>query len=253
LQRQVIQRPNNFQTPAVGSQNVQRTQAAQDLPPVDRRCFNCGENGHYANRCPNPRTCAYQPATSTPAPTHGANSIPVATKQKYARGRVNHVAMEEAQDAPDVVLGMFFTNDTSAVVLFDSWASHSFISVVYVEKHNLPIAFLKCQMIACSTGGDMPTRQLCPKVNLKIGGGADFVANLIILKSKGIDVILGMDWLSKHKVLIDCAKKSIKLTTSDGKEMEYDAEPMVNAKGAANRMKLNLLDASQGPMVPVVN
>jgi hypothetical protein len=58
----------------------------------------------------------------------------------------------------------------------------------------------------------MPIRQLCPKLNLKIRG-LDFVANLIVLKSKGIDIILGMDWLSKHKVLIDCAKKSIKLTT----------------------------------------
>jgi hypothetical protein len=46
--------------------------------------------------------------------------------------------VEEAQEASDVVIGMFFINDTSAVVLFDSGASHSFISVAYVEKHNLP-------------------------------------------------------------------------------------------------------------------
>jgi hypothetical protein len=57
-------------------------------------------------------------------------------------GRVNHVAVEEAQEAPDVVLGMFFINATSALVLFDSGASHSFISPAYVEKHNLPIALL---------------------------------------------------------------------------------------------------------------
>jgi hypothetical protein len=43
-----------------------------------------------------------------------------------------------------------------------------------------------------------------------------------------------MDWLSKHKVLIDCAKKSIKLTTSDRKELEFVAEPVVTAKGVAN-------------------
>jgi hypothetical protein len=73
------------------------------------------------------------------------------------------------------------------------------------------------------------------------------------LESKGIDVILGMDLLSKHKVLIDCTKKSIKLTTLDGKEMEYVIEPIVTAKGDANRVKLNQLDASQEPVVPVVN
>jgi hypothetical protein len=83
--------------------------------------------------------------------------------------------------------------------------------------------------------------------------GVDFFANLIVLESKGIDVILGMDWLSKHKVLIDCAKKSIKLTTSDGKELEFIAGPVVTAKGVPNRMKVNQLDTSQGSEVPMVN
>jgi hypothetical protein len=98
----------------------------------------------------------------------------------------------------------------------------------------------------------MPARQLCPKVKLKIRG-VDFVANLIVLESKGIDVVLGMGWLSKYKVLIDCAKKSVKLTTPEGKEMEFVAEPVVTAKGVANHAKVNQLDASQGSEVPVVN
>jgi hypothetical protein len=91
------------------------------------------------------------------------------------------VAVEEAQEAPDVAIGMFLINDTSAVVLFDFGASHSFISGSYVGKHNLPLALLRCQMIVSSPGGDMPTRQLCPKVNLKIRG-VDIVANLIVLE-----------------------------------------------------------------------
>jgi hypothetical protein len=124
------------------------------------------------------------------------------------------VVVEEAQEAADVVIGMFLVNDTSAVVLFDSRASHSFISAAYIGKHNLPLALLRCQIIVSSPGGDMPARQLCPKVNLKIRG-VDFVASLNVLESKGIVIILGMDWLSKHKVLIDCSKKSIKLTTPE--------------------------------------
>jgi hypothetical protein len=47
-------------------------------------------------------------------------------------------------------------------------------------------------MILSSPGGDMPARQLCPTINLKIRG-VDFVANLIVLESKGIDIKLGMD------------------------------------------------------------
>jgi hypothetical protein len=62
-----------------------------------------------------------------------------------------------------------------------------------------------------------------------------------------------MDWLSKHKVLINCAKKSVKLTTPDGKELEFIAELVVTARGDANRAKVNQLDASQRSKVPVVN
>jgi hypothetical protein len=54
-------------------------------------------------------------------------------------------------------------------------------------------------------------------------------------------------------VLIDCAKKSVKLATPDEKELEFVTEPVVTAKGVANRVKVNQLDASQGSDVPVIN
>jgi hypothetical protein len=59
--------------------------------------------------------------------------------------------------------------------------------------------------------------------------------------------------LCKHKVLIDCAKKSAKLTTPDGKELEFVAEPVVTAKGVANHANVNQMNAIQGSEVLVVN
>jgi hypothetical protein len=59
--------------------------------------------------------------------------------------------------------------------------------------------------------------------------------------------------LSKHKVLIDCVEKSIKLSTPEGKQMDLVVEPVVTAKGVANHAKVNQLDASQGSEVLVVN
>jgi hypothetical protein len=53
-------------------------------------------------------------------------------------------------------------------------------------------------------------------------------------------------------VLVDYAKKSVKLTTPDGKELEFVTEPVVTAKGIAKHAKINQLDASQGSKVPVV-
>jgi hypothetical protein len=49
---------------------------------------------------------------------------------------------------------------------------------------------------------DVPWMTICLKLNLKIRG-VNFVTNLIALDSKSIDVILGIDWLSKRKVPID--------------------------------------------------
>jgi hypothetical protein len=64
------------------------------------------------------------------------------------------------------------------------------------------------------------------------------------LESKCIDIILGMDWLDKQKVLIDCTKKSIKLTTPEGKELKFVVELIVTAKGVVNRVKVNQMDAN---------
>jgi hypothetical protein len=64
------------------------------------------------------------------------------------------------------------------------------------------------------------------------------------VESKGIDMILGMDWLSNHNGLIDCAKKTVRLTPSSGKELEYVAENLVMDKAASKRIVLNHLDAA---------
>jgi hypothetical protein len=162
------------------------------------------------------------------------------------------VAIEDAHEALENVLGTFLINSNIAIILFDSSASHSFISAEYVVKYNLPISLLKCRMVISSPSGDMPARQVCPRVNIKIRG-VDFITNIIIFDSKGIDVILGMDWLSKHKVLIDCAKKSVKFTTEDGKELVYGTELLVTSKGATNHLKLNKLEADQNQDVWIVD
>ena len=63
-------------------------------------------------------------------------------------------------------------------------------------------------------------RLWCDRLPLRIGYYM-FPSNLIILESQGLDVILGMDWLSKYGGNIDCASKSILLTTPEGRRIKY--------------------------------
>jgi hypothetical protein len=85
-------------------------------------------------------------------------------------GRVNHITSDEAQQVQDVVLGMFLTSSHLATVLFDSIASHSFMSLSFVMKYNLPIATMKHTMLVSSLGGEMRTKRICPAVSITIRG-----------------------------------------------------------------------------------
>jgi hypothetical protein len=57
-------------------------------------------------------------------------------------------------------------------------------------------------------------------MNLSIGHHK-FPTDLILLESPGFDVILGMDWLERYEVNIDCAQKTVLLTTPEQKRIRY--------------------------------
>jgi hypothetical protein len=63
------------------------------------------------------------------------------------------VAAKTAQEAQDVVFGMFLVNSAPASVLFDSGASHSFIATQYIAKHFILLCTMPRAMIVSSSGG----------------------------------------------------------------------------------------------------
>jgi hypothetical protein len=83
---------------------------------------------------------------------------------------VNHVVVEEAQAAPNIIIGMILVNGNNAIVLFVSGASHSFVAASFVQKYNLPLSMLKNQVIVSSLGGDMHAKHVCSKVSILIKG-----------------------------------------------------------------------------------
>ena len=71
-------------------------------------------------------------------------------------------------------------------------------------------------MLVSSPGVEYMASRWCDRLPLSIGSHV-FPSDLIILESQGLDIILGMDWLSKYGGNIDCASKSILLTSPEGK------------------------------------
>jgi hypothetical protein len=93
-------------------------------------CYTCGHPGHFSKECPLKKPSAL--SLSAPRPNQGPGRGPSGrnpkTQAHNARGRLNHITAEEAAEAPDVVLGTFLVNSIPARVLFDSGASHSFVT-----------------------------------------------------------------------------------------------------------------------------
>ena len=59
---------------------------------------------------------------------------------------MNHVTAESAAEAPNVVIGTFMVNSHPAIVLFDTGATHSFISKSFAEQQPEQYEEGKCNM-----------------------------------------------------------------------------------------------------------
>ena len=132
--------------------------------------------------------------TQPPKPNNsGNNSAPKRNNfnpnNNHRKGHLNHVTKEEAQNAPDIVLGTYPVNTIPAMVLFDSGASHSFILKSFALQNNFSMLPLEKSMIIKSPGIKQITQSYCQGVVIEIEG-LKFRANLIVLENKGLDVIL---------------------------------------------------------------
>nr|ABA98150.1 retrotransposon protein, putative, Ty3-gypsy subclass [Oryza sativa Japonica Group] len=226
--------------------------------PSAVQCFRCNQMGHYARQCPqNPTNTNSGHAngstarTPTPAaaqsrPSSQASGQGSRASNNLGRGRVNRIQVETAQDASDVVMGMFSVNSVPAIVLFDSGASHSFISQAFVKINGWKTQNLRVPMIVHSPGRNIRATQICPEVNLRIEE-VDFLAKPIVLDSQSLDIILGMDWLAKQKGQIDCAEKSITLQGPGGKQVRFTSNTPT-----ASRSLLTCFQVTSLESVPIV-
>jgi hypothetical protein len=141
------------------------------------------------------------------------------------------VNVEEVQAAPDVVYGEFLVNSTSATMLFDFGASHSFVSTCFVLKIVLRTVLLPTPLLIRTPRAVLKCTLKCPQVKIMIDG-VEFQANLVVLKTEGLDIILGMDWLRRHHVNISYSHRAVTLTNHNGITVKchpqaLKVEPMV--------------------------
>jgi hypothetical protein len=106
-------------------------------------------------------------------------------------GHVNYTTMEDISEGEQVLVGMFSLNGHPAVVLFDSGATHDFISRACTQRCQLSIHHIDTPYLINTPGGRVVTKQIVMHTPLNLPGKL-YKPSLIILDGQGLDIILGM-------------------------------------------------------------
>jgi hypothetical protein len=118
-------------------------------------------------------------------------------------------SVQAKENATDVVTGIIPLIGSIACVLFDSGATHSFISSSYVKLCRPIIEPLEQNICMTTPVGDAITCRKCvDNCPVEIEGRV-LPAKLAVFGMLGFDVILGMDWLSTYDASIKCRNKEV--------------------------------------------
>ncbi|XP_025616825.1 uncharacterized protein [Arachis hypogaea] len=151
-------------------------------------CFNYGLPGHFARDC-----------------TRGKNP---SAGQGQHQGRVFTMNAKDVSKADPLMRGICLIGDKTLIALYDTGASHLFVSFAKVEELGLKVSKLPFDLHVHTPHQTVMTRSGCRQVGFKLEG-RDFVHDLICLPMVGLEMILGFDWLSKNQILLDCFKWTI--------------------------------------------
>jgi hypothetical protein len=125
-------------------------------------------------------------------------------------GCTNYTTMEEIPIGEEVLAGTFFLNERPIVILFDSGASHDFMSFTCAKKAKLSLVASGVPYVISTPGGWVDADQVVETVLLELSGTI-FSTNLIVLSGQGIDVMLGMSWMKAHRAVLDIIGRLVHL------------------------------------------
>jgi hypothetical protein len=128
-----------------------------------------------------------------------------------ASARVYALVPGESEGGSEVVTSIVPILGFEASVLFDLGATHSFVSIVFVRFSRLVVRTLEPGLaVTTPAGKTVVCKRVVCECRVSICGRV-LPANLVVLPMFSYDVILRMDWLTKHSAIIDCILKQVTL------------------------------------------
>jgi hypothetical protein len=125
------------------------------------------------------------------------------------------------------VTGTFFIANCQATILFDSGATHSFVSSSFTRNCGLISEWLDVDLAVATPVGKTVVCTLVVR-NCPIYVQGHVPADLVIFEMSGFDVILGMDWLSMYHACVDCFCKEVVFSPSGAAEFKFQGKCVTN-------------------------
>jgi hypothetical protein len=205
------------------------------------------------NHCPK-KAAQQQPAPNAPVRQNAIQ--PGGNNRGQPRpqyGKVNQLEPDTVQETLGVALGTFSVEYHPANVLFDTGATHSFVTASWVESHNIRVAPMYPPMRVSSVGGRTQTNRFCPSAKVQIRG-IEFPADLIVMGNQNttIDVILGMNWLTKYQASL-CDERTMKLVSLSGEEVLVELVLSGSRKGSCQQVTTHIEEIKPSEAISLVS
>ncbi|XP_074278162.1 uncharacterized protein LOC141601758 [Silene latifolia] len=208
---------NAYHTPSQSGES-NRNSGAWSNPRNANPDFNGGNNrGNFNGGTPSRATSYAGGNTSGNRPTQSASTVQGAPKTS---GKLFAMDKRSPEEDAHVVSGIFLVNSHPCFVLFDSGATHSFMSRSRVLTLGLGEDELAKDDVTIPSGESITCSKIYKAVPVLIHK-TNFPLDLLEFPLEGFEIILGMDWLSKHKANIDCYQKKIALKGPKGIRVSY--------------------------------
>jgi hypothetical protein len=126
--------------------------------------------------------------------------------------KINFTTLAELLEGVPIMTGTFSIDHKPAIIFFDSGATHSFISDKFGARLGLNSNPTKAPYLITTPGGRIASNQILRRVPIQLGSKL-IKTDLISFSLDGMDVILGMDWMTQYNVLLDISSRSVEINS----------------------------------------